>query len=570
MANILHLDESAVAAAAMKGILVRANHRCVGAASIAEAMKSLRELVRVDLVFLELKIKGDNGLLFIQQVRGDCLLKDLPIVVYSQVSDHGTVAKALALKIQGYLVKPFDDEVVYREVKKALTSPWRDLLFEEEKSFCAMMGLDATSLRKLREELMTAVDVRKLDLARAAEHRNLNEAITAITDLEEKATAAGVWAVANYVQELRTKAEEEKWVAFEQAVPGIDFTRRLIYCHLNPSFVPEAFSSEEERREKEEALDRATWMEADAKNALPFTSAEAVRSQLDGLADCPTIDTVAAAFQMKADGTGASLSPLLDLVSKDPGLSVQVLVAAKRLARGDAAVVDDPRAAVSMMGQVKLQALAKNAPVVSERRLNFPPLSWPQFWMFQIGVGRLAKFTSELMELHDIAGHAYTAGLIHDFGKLLLLRFYPFALEAAVKCARDRQISVSEAERRFVGLSTWEMAEHFARKNGLPSVYLNVVRWVESPGAATEDSDLVAVVALARQLCIHHHVGFCGDVAKGSVLPIGETDAWKVLQTRVFPSFNLKKFDVEARGFCLNLKQELLGRERWYRTSDGN
>jgi hypothetical protein len=38
----------------------------------------------------------------------------------------------------------------------------------------------------------------------------------------------------------------------------------------------------------------------------------------------------------------------------------------------------------------------------------------------------------------------------------------------------------------------------------------------------------------------------------------------------MFPSFNLRKFDVEVRGRCLNLKQELFGRERWYRTPDGN
>ena len=570
MANILYLDESAVAGVALKGILVRANHRCVVVSTIEAAWKSLRELVRIDLIILELRLKNENGMSFLQELRSECTFKDIPVIVYSDNSDHGIVQKALSLHIQSYLTKPFNDEAVYREVKKAADYPWRNLQFEEEKSFCAQMGIDAEALRKMREELMLEVERSVPVFAKFAERHDLQEVAKAVASLSEAAEMAGVWVVANYAQQLRTRAEEGHWAAFRKAGEGLDFTRRMLFCHLNPGYDPEGFSSQEEAKVKEGESQRSRWLTADELGSLPCATTAEAEAMLDRIEACPVIDSVAAAFQLHADGKASSLDAIMDLVSKDPGLSVQMLLAANQLPREEKTIVEDPRLAVSLLGDLRLTALAKAIPQVAERRMDFAPFSWSHFWMSQVGVGRLARFTCEYMEFRDIEANAYTAGLIHDFGKLLLLRAYPFALEAAFNCSRKRCISLAEAERRFVGMSSSEMAYRFALKNGLPQVYAEVARWAETPEEAPEGSDLVAVVSLARHVCQKHHVGVWGDAPEGSIPFIEETSAWKVLEKRVFPSFNLKKFDVEARGVCVNLKQELLGRERWYRTSDGN
>ncbi len=105
--EVVDLDESAVAGVALKGILTRANHRCVVVSTIEAAWQSLRELVRIDLIILELRLKNEKyGMSFIQQLRSECTFKDIPIVVYSNNSDHGVVQKALSLNIQSYLTKP--------------------------------------------------------------------------------------------------------------------------------------------------------------------------------------------------------------------------------------------------------------------------------------------------------------------------------------------------------------------------------------------------------------------------------------------------------------------------------
>jgi hypothetical protein len=86
------------------------------------------------------------------------------------------------------------------------------------------------------------------------------------------------------------------------------------------------------------------------------------------------------------------------------------------------------------------------------------------------------------------------------------------------------------------------------------------MRWIDAPEQATEDAELVAIVSLARDLCRHNHVGFCGDAPKDKAVPLEDTAEWQVLRGRVFPSFDLKKFEAQVHAECRQLKRELHGR----------
>ena len=221
--------------------------------------------------------------------------------------------------------------------------------------------------------------------------------------------------------------------------------------------------------------------------------------------------------------------------------------------------IDDVRAGANLMGELKLNALAKTLPLAHERHLAAAPLTWPAFWMFQVGVGRVAQFVCTYLEFDYLGGTAYTAGLLHDIGKLLLLKLHPFAFGAVVEHARERKRPLSDAERKYLGCTTRELAVHFAETQRLPAVYVDVIRWVETPALATTHVDLIAMVSLARHICLHAQVGFSGEAPVKGGAPIAGTPAWCVLQPRLFPSFDVKKFEVQAHAFCLQLRSELSG-----------
>jgi CheY-like chemotaxis protein len=61
---------------------------------------------RPDLILLDLKMPGMNGIEVLREIRSDDLLKDLPVVVFTSSSLKSDRTKAIAAGASDYLQKP--------------------------------------------------------------------------------------------------------------------------------------------------------------------------------------------------------------------------------------------------------------------------------------------------------------------------------------------------------------------------------------------------------------------------------------------------------------------------------
>lgn len=564
MANILLLDSNETARRAMQGILARGSHRFAAVDTSKEAWDFIDRNVGVDLVFVELSLKDGTGLSFVERLKNDGLLKLLPVVVYTAHADREAVKRGLVLRVQNFLVKPYHDDSIFSEIAKATANPWRNRHFEEEKSFCKMMGYEPVMLQKLLDDLRSALELARPSLLKWAEIQGARQAGEELAVLSAQAEAAGAWGVVECVKTLTELAAGDNWTEFVQSTRILELAGRLIFQHLNPTLVPLDFLAEHEQNTQNEARNRAHWFAAWAEKRCPVVKWPQLEHELDALPGCPVIDSAAASFQMSATGHPSCLNPLMDLVDKDPGLAAQVLIAANRAKKpesNDSTAIEDPRLAVGLLGELKLAAQSRSLVTAPERLMSLPPtFTWQQFWMFQIGTARMARHACKALELSSLAAPAYTAGLLHDLGKLLLLRLHPHGLQAILLHAQQTGVSIHEAERLFLDCTTDVMAAHFAEKQGLPRRFVNVMRWVHAPQEATEDKELVAVVSLARSLCRQNHVGSSGDKPVKGARPLEETEEWQVLRQGVFPNFNLRAFELQVHAECRELKLELHGR----------
>ncbi len=564
MANILLLDPSETACRAMRGILARGNHRFATVDTAQAAWDFVGRAVRVDLVFVELELREGSGLAFIERIKRDCLLKLLPVVVYTAKGDRDTVKRGLELRVQNFLIKPYHDDVIFAEIAKTTVNPWRNRHFEEEKSFCKMMGYTSEALQQMLESLRTALEMARPSLQKWAGLKAARPAGEELAVLSGQAEEAGAWGVVDCLKNLDESAEADNWTEFEQGLETMAFAGRLIFHQLNPALVPSDFLDGEEKRDESEERQRNMWFDALKENRAPVVTWEQIQRELDALPGCPIIDSAVASFQMSATGHPSCLNPLMDLVDKDPGLAAQMLIAANKAKQPtdlDPTAIEDPRLAVGLLGELRLAAQARCLVAAPERLLSLPPtFNWQQFWMFQLGTARMARFACKALEFADLAAPAYTAGLLHDLGKLLLLHLHPFAFQATLEHARLNGVSLNEAERLFIGCTTHDMAAHFAEKQALPRRYINVMRWIQSPETATEDKELVAIVSLARDLCRYNQVGASGDKPVDEAVPLEESSEWHVLRGSVFPSFNLRTFEQQVHAECRELKLELHGR----------
>lgn len=556
MANILLIDDSEAAGRTMRGLLSRANYRCEVATSPEDGWKLLRMAVVIDVVFLELNFAENAGINFLQRVRDDCFWKNLPIVVYTNVSDPLRVRKALSLKVQNYLIKPFSQTAVLAEVDKAVAKGWRDLHFVDTATFCAQLGGTPDALVKLRRGLMAALEDAASGFPDLIAQRDAVGLSVRLKKLASAAENAGVWAVADLVHEIAVQISEGRWASLKGAPEQIDFVRRLIFSQLNPHHIPPCLRTPQERGDSEEEIERLVWMQADIETYGPIIPQDEIFRQVDMLTACPVAESTAAAFRALADKTG-SIVEMTELAARDPGLCAQVLAASNKNSREAIWAIEDPETAVRLLGDMQLAALAKKLPIIKERHFEAPPVNWTQFALYQLSVARTAQFICDYLGHTHLVGNAYTAGLLHDIGKLLLVRLHPYSFRAIVGYAREKKIPLHEAEARFIGCTTRQMAERFAHTHHFPEVFVDVIRWVDTPEQATQNVDLVAAIAIARHMCLHARAGYNGETPADTRPSVNTLSAWTVMEARVFSGFSLRQFEAQTHAFCVRLKHEL-------------
>lgn len=563
MANILLIDPSEIARKAMRGFLARAGHRLACAASFSEARDLLRLHVIVDLAILDVKLEGGTGFDFVEAVRAEPLLAGLPMVFYTANPTRDIVLRALQCKVQNVLLKPYQEDVIRAEIDKALAQPWRDRHFRPEEAFCREACSTPEERRNALERLARQFEIDGPLLRQAVSAQAEGRIKSRLIELTDLANEAGAPGITSLLTAQRRLLESGDWPALTTAVDQLDFPPRLIRRQLFPDEVPEIFLDEDHLRAREEEKVRVFWRNAPVQDRCPVVTPEELQRQLDHLPGAPVAETAAAAFQMAANGDeSALLSPVMELVNRDPGLAAQVLFTVNALNGHDTddAAIDNPQLAVSLLGDQRLASLARSIDTVEERWMQLPPLSWSQFWTFQVGIGHMARYVCTFLEFDSLQQRAYTAGLLHDLGKLLLVRVQPVGFQVIVTAAREQGLPLREVERQFLGWTTPEIGAWFGEKRGLPRGYCQVLRWLDDPGSATEDRDLVGIVSLARELCLRNGLGDNGEPRAAPHLPLEETPAWQVMRERVFFGFNLRKFEAKVQARTAEFKREIAGR----------
>lgn len=564
MAFVLLVDPNAMARKALQGILARGEHRLAVVDAAQAALDFVRRNVRVDLVITELTLSGEGGLALVERLKSDCLLKLLPVVVYTGSGDRHAVKRALELRVQNFLLKPYVEEAIYAEIAKVESNPWHARLFEEEKSFCRMMGVTPEELRRALVALRSDGQLARSLLLDALEKQQLPALSAVIEPLREQAEAAGAWGLVDCLGEIVGRAEAEQWNEAGARVASLDFALDLIAHWVDRSRIGPDFEIQLPPDSDLRAAARAHWRAAPHEGRCPMVTSDGLMSRVEALACCPVIDSAAAEFQMLANGHPSSINPLMDVVARDPGLTVQVLLATQKLrsAEDEFAQIEDARLAVSQLGEVRLQQLARNLVLADEAALRLPPIfDWTRYWLFQRAVARIAQLICRDLEFDSLETAARTAGQLHDFGLLLVCHLEPAGLQAIIEHAHAHGLTRCDAERLFLGCTSRELAVHFASRFNLSRRYVNVLRWLDQPEAATEDRQLVAIISLARDLCRHNRIGTCGEPVLDDAAALERTAEWQILREGLYPSFNLRKFEQQVHTYCIRLRTELSGHQ---------
>ncbi len=75
-----------------------------------------------NLILMDIKMPGINGLQACEAIKRNPATKDLPVIVVSALSDESDIKKAYKAGVTDYFVKPVDIEKLVRRIKEVLAT----------------------------------------------------------------------------------------------------------------------------------------------------------------------------------------------------------------------------------------------------------------------------------------------------------------------------------------------------------------------------------------------------------------------------------------------------------------
>jgi putative nucleotidyltransferase with HDIG domain len=237
----------------------------------------------------------------------------------------------------------------------------------------------------------------------------------------------------------------------------------------------------------------------------PTETAREVRraalADLDRPETFPVLSDTAVQLTTLADRPDVSVAEVAALIRRDGMLAARVLRAANSAAVGARGTVDDVPQAVNRLGVRECARLlcavgmrgmyASYAPVVRER--------CDALLKHSLFVARIAGGISKLAGVSDL-GPAFTAGLLHDIGRVIL----------CVKCGETADpLPATETddtpddERAAYGIDHCAIGYQFATRNRLPEGVIRVTLNHHRPEEEHFARELVALVSLAERVANH-------------------------------------------------------------------
>jgi HD-like signal output (HDOD) protein len=186
--------------------------------------------------------------------------------------------------------------------------------------------------------------------------------------------------------------------------------------------------------------------------------------------------TVATQLLATIDDHSSTLGEMSALAASDPGLSKRVLRAANSRFYADEIRVTSIRDALVVLGASEVRALIVATSLVAAAPVA-SYINSEAFWRFSLVTGLLANLVAGAQDAHG--GDAFTAGMTHNVGLLILDQYCPDGLREVKHLASDESRRLHDRERIIFGFDDAELGARQAEVWGLPP---NVVRAIASHG----------------------------------------------------------------------------------------
>ncbi|MCA9726930.1 MAG: HDOD domain-containing protein [Candidatus Eisenbacteria bacterium] len=200
----------------------------------------------------------------------------------------------------------------------------------------------------------------------------------------------------------------------------------------------------------------------------------------------------------------STVDQVAEVVSTDAALSLSLIRLVNSASFGLIRRLTDIREAVQFVGTNETKNLAIAVAVKTGLIGRMPSChAFDRFKLWRHFVGTALGAHALACRLrHPAFRSAFTAGLLHDIGLVVLDRVFPHDLQFIVSELERKTVTLEEAEQHIIGFSHGEVGVWLGEQWDIPRTLLAPMLHHERPWEGRRDAGLCALVAIADWLAM--------------------------------------------------------------------
>lgn len=236
--------------------------------------------------------------------------------------------------------------------------------------------------------------------------------------------------------------------------------------------------------------------------------------------DLPTLPKAALQVMRETERSESSAASVAALIGQDQAITARVLRLANSAYFGLSRQVSDLQESVVILGMRNVRNLAIVASTFPwlARPLKGYKLGPKQMWTHSFCVGVAARELATRTRMAD-PDVAFTAGLLHNIGKVALSIWLENKVEAMMNLATRDNMTFDQMERKVLGFSHADVGAHLADRWNLPKVFVDAIGYHHSPNEAPQPNPVTDYVHVGDYVTMSVGLGLGADGLRYEFFP---------------------------------------------------
>ncbi len=223
-----------------------------------------------------------------------------------------------------------------------------------------------------------------------------------------------------------------------------------------------------------------------------------ILKRIDRIQSLPTLPDIALQVNTMLQDLNTSIQELREAIEKDQAIVPKLLKLVNSSFFGLRARISNLNHAIVLLGFNPIRNAIVSLSVIEafagQSRLEHFDIK--QFWTHSVAAAVISKHLA-----HDIGyaspEDAFTAGLVHDIGKIILCQYLRDLFEKVWKSAMTNHINFYQAEKKEIPINHARLGAYLATKWNLPTVLTETIQHHHNVRALAQDKDLLFIVHTA-------------------------------------------------------------------------